>query len=207
MSGVSILKALHKRLLRDTLGRTQRENLARLISSLLPDREAAVLDIGCGNGLFSRDLMTMKPNLHIIGVETVTREDSYIRQSAYDGNILPFADKSFDYAMLINVLHHTDDPARVLREASRVAREGVIVKDHYANTRFDFYNLVAMEMVGNTFSGISQPYHFLSEKEWGGLFGQLHMKSEKLLTRFVSYNRFFDIFLGRNLHFIARLVE
>src|SRR5579872_1869625 len=101
----SLLQTLHKKLLRDTLGRTQRENLARLIGKLLPDKNTTVLDIGCGNGFFSHDLMTIKPNLRIIGIETVTRNESYIQQCAYDGSTVPFADKSFDYTMLINVLH------------------------------------------------------------------------------------------------------
>jgi ubiquinone/menaquinone biosynthesis C-methylase UbiE len=149
--------------------------------------------------------MNTKPNLRIKGVETLAPVDSFIEQSTYDGIRLPFADKSFDYAMLINVLHHTDDPFVTLMEANRVARRAVVLKDHYANNRFDYYNLVAMETVGNAFSGIHQPYRFLSEKEWDQLFRRAKLRQEKLLTRFVSYNRFFDLFLGRNLHFVALL--
>jgi ubiquinone/menaquinone biosynthesis C-methylase UbiE len=202
---INVLRTAHKKLLRDTLGHTQHENLVRYIAPLLPDNAAEVLDIGCGNGLFSHLLLSAKPNLRIKGVEAVMRPDCRIECYSYDGNRLPVADKSFDYALLINVLHHVEDPARVLAEASRVARKGIIVKDHYANTRFDFCNLVVMEQIGNAFSGISQPYHFLSKNEWNALLEGMGLKTEKLLTRFISYNRLLDLFLGRNLHFIARL--
>jgi SAM-dependent methyltransferase len=37
---------------------------------------------------------------------------------------LPFADASFDAAMLVSMLHHVDDPARALAEAKRVLRPG-----------------------------------------------------------------------------------
>jgi SAM-dependent methyltransferase len=37
---------------------------------------------------------------------------------------LPFAEASFDAAMLVSMLHHVDDPARALAEAKRVLRPG-----------------------------------------------------------------------------------
>lgn len=201
-----LLLTLHTKLLRNTLGVTQRNNIIRYISPLLGDAPASVLDIGCGNGSFSHHLMQAKPNLSITGVETVVRPDCAIPHQPYDGHTLPFADKSFDYVILINVLHHVDDLARVLTEARRVARLGIIIKDHYANNRFDFFTLTMMERVGNLFWGISQPFHFLSEQGWEQLFSQTGLKQQQLLTRFQSYNWFMDIFMGRNLHFIAKVV-
>lgn len=201
----SVQKTLHKRLLRDTVGRTQRTNLVRAISTFLPDQRARVLDIGCGNGLFAHDLMNAKPCLSIVGVETKPQTNCLIKQCVYDGKILPFQDKHFDYVLLINVLHHSDDPASVLSEAARVATQGIIIKDHYANTRLDFYTLVAMERIGNAFIDISQPYNFLSEKQWDHLFSRVGLRTESIRKRFVSYNALLDLVFGRDLHFIAKL--
>jgi tRNA G46 methylase TrmB len=92
----TVHKRVHKRLLRDTLGRTQRVNLVRLIAASLPDRSARVLDIGCGNGLFARDLMAAKPDLNIVGVETKAHPDCLIKHCVYDGKNLPFRDQRFD---------------------------------------------------------------------------------------------------------------
>ncbi len=202
-----LLLTLHTKLLRNTLGVTQRNNIIRYMSPLFDDAPATVLDIGCGNGSFSHHLMEAKPNLKITGVETVQRPDCIIPNQKYDGTTLPFADKSVDYVILINVLHHVDDQPRVLEEAKRVSRHGIIIKDHYAHNAFDFWNLKLMEMVGNLFWNINQPFAFLSPRQWEELFARTGLRQEKLLTRFRSYNWFMDIFMGRNLHFIAKCVE
>lgn len=203
--GKGIHQKLHEKLLRDTLGRTQRLNIVRSVSGFLPNHKASILDIGCGNGLFARDLMATKPHLRIVGVETKPRTDCRINCCVYDGKRLPFQDGQFDYALLINVLHHTDDPALVLSEAARVSAHGVIVKDHYANTRLDFFTLVLMEWIGNAFIDISQPYNFFSETQWGDLFVKLGLRTETIRKRFVSYNALIDLAFGRNLHFIAKI--
>jgi SAM-dependent methyltransferase len=41
-----------------------------------------------------------------------------------DATHLPFADESFDAAMLVSMLHHVDEPARALAEAKRLLRPG-----------------------------------------------------------------------------------
>jgi ubiquinone/menaquinone biosynthesis C-methylase UbiE len=202
----TVHKRMHKRLLRDTLGRTQRANLVRLISTFLPDQNTRVLDVGCGNGLFARDLMAAKPCLNITGGGENDHRDCLIRQCVYDGWNLPFPDKRFDYVLLINVLHHANDPAMVLAEAARVARHGIVIKDHYANTRLDFYTLVAMERIGNAFSDISQPYNFFSEKQWEVLFDRVGLRIKSVRNRFVCYNAILDFLFGRNLHFVANVV-
>jgi ubiquinone/menaquinone biosynthesis C-methylase UbiE len=201
------LVKLHQRLLRDTLGQVQHDNLVAYVSSLLPPTAAKILDIGCGNGMFARKLMSAKPGLQITGIEVTSQPNCLIDCHQYDGNLVPFDDDAFDYAMLINVLHHADDPLRTLSEANRVAKRGILLKDHYANTSFDFYTLVIMEWIGNTFSNISQPYNFFSEAQWKEMFQKLNLATERLLTRFRSYNAVVDVFCGRNLHFIALLSD
>ena len=45
----------------------------------------------------------------------------------YDGERLPLADGTVDTAILLEVIEHLEDPSRLLAEARRVARDGVLV--------------------------------------------------------------------------------
>ena len=89
-----------------------------------------VLDVGCGDGSIAQAIMTHKPQLKFEGIDVLLRPHSAIPVQVYDGDRIPFADKSFDWVTIVDVLHHTDEPARVLAECARVARRGVVIKDH-----------------------------------------------------------------------------
>jgi SAM-dependent methyltransferase len=49
----------------------------------------------------------------------------------YNGRNLPFSNGSFDTALLLMVMHHTPDPNGVFLEASRVAKEIVVIETSY----------------------------------------------------------------------------
>src|SRR5215213_8603621 len=95
--------------------------LSRALAKAIPGR-GTVLDIGSGDGQLASVLMQLRPDLKIQGVDVVPRRKTLIPISQYDGVTLPFDDRSFDYVTIVDVLHHTPDPAVVLAEASRVAR-------------------------------------------------------------------------------------
>lgn len=63
---------------------------------------------------------------------------------------LPFADESFDLAVLQMVLHYAEDPAGVIAEASRVLRPGgtLIVADLAAHSRTDITKRLAHRWPG-----------------------------------------------------------
>ncbi len=205
---MSLLKKLHHHLLYQPFGGQQNNNLIRDMLPMLPMEETlTILDIGSGTGAVAHQLQQQKPHWNISGIDVLVREECAIPCRPYDGTTIPLEDNTVDVAMLINVLHHCDDPANVLREAARVARLGVIVKDHYANNSFDFWNLKLMEWIGNGLTGINQPYHFLAKKEWDTLFAQLRLIPIDRKERMRIYNRFLDIFFGRNLHFLAWLKQ
>lgn len=84
------------------------------------------LDIGCGIG---HALKVLEEEFQCVayGCDVVTPPIPIERFVLFDGNRLPYADKAFDVAFLIFVLHHAEDPGELLREASRVAKHAVIV--------------------------------------------------------------------------------
>lgn len=89
-----------------------------------------ILDIGCGDGVYSRAIQQRgQPRTLIAGdvaeqaVRLAQRNSDgrvrYLINSAYE---LPFAKKSFEIATLRGVLHHLDQPQKALSEALRVAQ-------------------------------------------------------------------------------------
>lgn len=82
-----------------------------------------VIDIGCGEKQY-KDLLSQFVTEHI-GVdhyETVHNKESIdIFGEAYD---IPVKASSFDSALLTEVLEHLEEPAKALRECSRVLRPG-----------------------------------------------------------------------------------
>jgi SAM-dependent methyltransferase len=178
--------------------------LSRALANAIPGR-GSVLDVGCGDGQLALALMKLRSDLHVEGVDVVARPKTLVPVAQYDGVKLPFADKSFDYVTIVDVLHHTDDPTVVLSEASRVAREGVVIKDHLREGWLAQATLSFMDWCGNIGDGVPLPYNFLSRSEWQGAFfkSRLHTVSttEKLGIYLPPGRWLFD----RNLHFVSLL--
>ena len=106
--------------------------LADTLSRALFDAQTA-LDVGCGEGSIDLLIQAAVPGLMIRGVDVLVWPEARIPVETFDGYQLPFDDKSFDTVIFIDVLHHTDDPMVLLREAKRVARRAIVLKDHTAD--------------------------------------------------------------------------
>lgn len=196
-----LVKPLHATLVLDRHLRVLSDRLCRL----LPPGCAKGLDVGCGSGRLAGRMMESLPGLEITGTDVVVRRDAVIPVIPYDGRKLPCPDGSFDFTMIVDVLHHTDNPAEVLRECRRVSRRFVLIKDHVCESRWDDMRLRVMDWGGNRAEGINMPYRYLSRMEWGALFKEAGLVPDYsagalgLMAPPLSF-----IFEGR-LHFIARL--
>ena len=65
----------------------------------------------------------------ITGIDVLLRDHTHIPVVEFDGTTIPFPDRSFDTLVFVDVLHHTNDPVLLLREAARVARNTIVIKD------------------------------------------------------------------------------
>jgi len=175
--------------------------LAQAIASKIP-AEAAVLDVGAGSGDMAVAVLASKPALNIEGVDVLVRPNTAIPVRQFDGEHLPHHDAEFDYAMLVDVLHHTDDPGALLAEVGRVARR-IIIKDHFRNGLFAGTRLRFMDWVGNAAHGVRLPYNYLSRAEWQRIWDRGGFRVLDLDESFRLYPAPLDWVFGRGLHFIA----
>ena len=173
------------------------------LSDLIP-RDSRVLDVGCGDGLLGRMIMGKRPDIELQGIDVLLRNRPHIPAGLFDGQTIPHDDASFDVVMFVDVLHHTDDPMVLLREAVRVARCALVLKDHTADGLLAVPTLRFMDRVGNIRHGVALPYNYWPRARWLDAFGELGLTIEVWKGRLGLYPIPADWAFGRSLHFIAR---
>ena len=146
--------------------------LAHAIEVLLPSC-ADILDVGCGDGTIDRLILQSRPDLTIRGIDVLRRPSALIPVVTFDGNTFPCPDKSVDTVTFIDVLHHTLDPAVLLREAVRVARRSIVIKDHTMDGPLAYSTLRVMDWLGNAHHGVALPYNYWPEARWRECFARL----------------------------------
>jgi SAM-dependent methyltransferase len=150
-----------------------RRHLAEYVCALLPsDGKCSVVDVGSGNGALAALIQELRPETTVLGVETFIRPKRQVKVSVakIDGVQLPFRARSFDVALLINVLHHAESPRRLLEEVHRVTRGRIIIKDHVANSRFQHLQLAVLDILGNAGTGAIVRGTYLTDRDWMSLF-------------------------------------
>jgi SAM-dependent methyltransferase len=194
----AVLNATHGALVFDRRIRILAAHLARSIPG-----GGKVLDLGCGDGSMGVLLMQLRPDLEVVGTDVFPRPKLHIPFTEYDGETLPFEDRKFDYVTMVDVLHHTNDPARVLSEAARVTRHGVVIKDHLLEGFLAGPTLRLMDWVGNRGHGVALPYNYLSNAQWRECFEKAGLVHKTWTERLGLYPLPFSWLFERGLHFVA----
>lgn len=178
--------------------------LAAHYAQLLPEG-VRVLDVGTGDGQIARMVMDARPDVEIEGVETLVRPGAAICVREFDGEQLPYPDESWDYVSYIDVLHHCEQPLQLLREGVRVARRGLLIKDHLKEGFASGCTLRFMDEVGNRRFGVKLPYNYMTRAQWHAHIAQCGLEIGQWRERLGIYPRWADWLFGRHLHFMARL--
>lgn len=181
------------------------EGIAQAVSRVLPDSAMRILDVGCGDGSLAKRIMELRPAVSFEGVEVVLPHVRHVPMQSYDGSILPFADGAFDAVLCADMLHHTAAPLEVLREACRVARSYVIVKDHVCDSRLDRTLLTFMDWLGNVGKGVPLPFRFLSSREWRETFDALPYVESVRIDGLRYWGWPLTCVIDRHFHFISVL--
>jgi SAM-dependent methyltransferase len=196
----SLLNAMHNSAV---FGRRVRV-LAGHLASMIPG-PGRVLDLGSGDGSIAAALMALRPDLQVEGVDVMLRPKTQITVTQYDGVTLPFDDQSFDFVTIVDVLHHTTDPASVLAEAARVARQGIVLKDHLLQGFLAGPTLRFMDWVGNRGHDVVLPYNYLSRSAWKEAFEKAGVTVASNEEALGLYPAPFSWAFDRRLHFVALL--
>jgi SAM-dependent methyltransferase len=177
--------------------------LGRHLGALLPTG-ASVLDVGCGDGLLTRTLAEQR-DLRARGTDVLVRPGAHVPVTPFDGRRLPFDDRAFDWVLLVDVVHHAEDPAALLAEATRVCGRGLVVKDHLLQGLLAGPTLRFMDRVSNLRHGVRLPYHYWTPAEWTRALRGLGLRAEAWQTRLALYPFPTSLVFERRLHFVARL--
>lgn len=180
------------------------ETLLRLLVPLLP-ANASVLDVGSGDGLLARRIADARPDCRVEGIDVLVRPNTRIPMKRFDGHRIPYDDKSVDVVMFVDVLHHCEDPSELLREAARVARVAVVIKDHSRDGLLAGPTLHMMDWVGNAHHGVVLPYNYWTTRKWRETLAQIGLGVEQWEANVKLYPRVLNWLFGRSLHFTARL--
>ncbi len=178
--------------------------LADVISAMVP-ADASILDVGCGDGTIASLIRATRSDITIEGVDVMVRPSTKIPVTAFDGRTLPAADGRYDVVLLVDVLHHTLEPGRLLAEAVRVARQAVIVKDHVADNVVDHSILSVMDWVGNAPHGVTLPYNYQSGPQWDAIYARGGLHATKTRRDLPLYPWPLSMIFGRTLHFVTTL--
>ncbi|MCA9658994.1 MAG: class I SAM-dependent methyltransferase [Myxococcales bacterium] len=99
------------------------------IRDALPGDARTMLEVGAGNGYFSRsfaeafDLTALDASANMLAMNPLPPA----RKVEGVAEALPFADDAFDVVFAGNLLHHLEAPAIAVREMARVARRHVVL--------------------------------------------------------------------------------
>jgi len=180
------------------------DGLVRHLKDIMP-KHASVLDVGCGDGHLAALLCEKRPDLLVEGIDVLKRDKTWIPVQDFDGLIIPYATASVDVVMFTDVLHHTADPMTLLREAARVVRKSIIIKDHLIDGFLAEPTLGFMDRIGNARYGVALTGNYWRRRDWEQAFITLRMNPVEWREQLGLYPPVLDLLFGRSLHFVAKL--
>ena len=91
-----------------------------------------ILDVGTGSGIFAEayalrnfNATGIDKNPQMVKIASDLVQDAHFKEASAEA--LPFKDDTFDLVFLGHILHESDDPALVLKEAFRVATQRIAI--------------------------------------------------------------------------------
>jgi len=198
-AGSDTVGALHEKFVH----RRRVRVLASHLAALIPPK-SKVLDVGCGDGVIDSLIMQQSPGVVVEGIDVLVRPTAKIPVRRFDGLHIPYPDASLDVVMFVDVLHHAVDPLLLLREAIRVSKGAILIKDHVRQGFLAARTLRFMDWISNAHHGVALPYNYWSKAEWDAAFDAVCLKLVEMRGPLGLYPAPASWVFERDLHFIGR---
>lgn len=181
--------------------------LRELVARLTPHLRSGdrVLDVGCGGGTLGAALMEATDGVVVEGLERFKRGGEPIEVHEYDGGAIPLDDDSYDVVILADVLHHEEDPGRLLSECARVASRLLIIKDHQVNGPLAQSRISFIDWAANAPYGVKCLYQYNTLDEWRRSHEQHELRVVEEQTSMDLYPPVVNLMFGRRLQYLAVL--
>lgn len=168
---------------------------AKAVYELVKDHleGGSLLDVGCGNALISHLIKSHLPHIDIQLADVVDYRDSCAHHLPFeiceDGHALP-GKQQFDTVLLLNVLHHSKQPERLLDEAcERTLRRLIVIEPVIGTPRgenIDSGRLKVSEQLAYAafidwfynhilHDDLPLGYNFTTDEKWLFMFSERHM--------------------------------
>ena len=135
-----------------------------------------ILDLGCGCGIVGKTFQDFF-QAEIIGVDVKDYRILPLPFQIYDGFHVPFPDGSFDVVLINYVLHHSEDPIALLKEAKSATRDKIIIFEDLSE---GFLSKLICKIHGSSFDkffGNPAKTSFKTESEWEKIFKELGLNA------------------------------
>ena len=195
-------KSLHQILVMDRRIRVLADRIERLIP-----KNSSILDVGAGSGEIANTILSKRSDLDITCIDVKNREDTKIEIKQFNGKEIDYEDNKFDFSLIVDVLHHTYDKKELLREAFRVSKTGVVIKDHIYKNKMDHAILSFMDYIGNRPYSIDVIYDYFTLEQWEGLFNEEKKVISSFDTDLQLYPFPFNLIFDRKLHMLVKLTN
>jgi len=108
--------------------------LSRAVGALRMTGPARVLDVGCGTGEFEQLAHQRFPEARLVGIDVTPdmlavargkfQDAAWVTFLLAQAEDLPVASERFDAVVSCSMLHHVEEPEKLLRECARALRPG-----------------------------------------------------------------------------------
>ncbi|VVC01714.1 Methyltransferase domain protein [uncultured archaeon] len=165
------------------MGKKAAAGAREAFSSIKPLLEGrTVLDIGAGNGKIGSLISTrLEKDVTLIDVQDYKLPEVVLPMNIFDGKTLSYKDGQFDSSMLLMVLHHADEPLKLLEEAIRVTSGKIYVMESiYFNKEHRQLATMLEWQFNRVFDNDEHwPCNFQTPSGWADTFSKYNLKMEK----------------------------